>query len=189
MRSCSLNRIARILALAEPPTPGRERSIARNIKMGLNILNFVLGVLGSLVAAAMFPRIATALGAMLALWFGWLPFGRSRDVAGVWKVAWHVESPRYAPVEVDEAVTVRQFRKRMYAKFRAGRIDCYVSGEIDGGRYVTGRWYDATEGGYHGVFQLIIDPDTSEMLGLRIGFSMSGIVKSGRFEWTRVVTP
>src|SRR5689334_20566292 len=106
--------------------------------MGPILLSFVIGVLGSVVAAALFPGLQGGLFAILARWFGWLPFGRPLRLDGLWKVTWHVESSRYAAIEVDEAVTIRQLGRRLYAKFRAGRIDCYLDAQIDGGRYVTG---------------------------------------------------
>lgn len=149
------------------------------------LIAFVLGIVASLFAAAIFPRLQGTAWYLIARWFDWVPFGQRSRIGGTWKVAWHVESERYEPVEIDPAVHIRQLGNRVYAKFRAGKIDCYLRGEIDAGRYVTGTWYDATEGGYHGAFQLIIDPSTREMSGLWIGFSTTGVVKSGKFECTQ----
>jgi hypothetical protein len=60
-----------------------------------------------------------------------------------------------------------------------------AKGVIDGGRYLTGTWSDRKQGGYHGAFQLIIDPKTRNMSGTWIGYSMSGVVKHGSWIWTR----
>lgn len=152
------------------------------------LVSLSLGVIGSLLAAAFFPGMQSLAASAIVRRIGWLPFGQPALLGGLWTVTWHVQSDRYAPSETDESVQVRQLGKRVYARFRTrGGEWWYVVGTIDGGRYVTGTWYDATQGGYHGAFQLIIDPGSHDMAGLWIGFSRGGIVKSGAFEWKRRV--
>src|SRR5262245_44780665 len=124
--------------------------------MKTSLISLGIGMIGSLIAAALFPGIQTWSMSVLTRLIGWIPRRRGAFFGGRWEVEWHVESFRYAPIELDRSVRLHQLGNRLYAKFRAGGIDCYLIGTVDAGRYVTGTWYDATEGGYHGAFQLVI---------------------------------
>ena len=79
---------------------------------------------------------------------------------------------------------VRQFGNRVFIRFKNEALEFFARGRIDGGRYLTGTWQDETEGGYHGAFQLIIDPKTRDMSGRWIGYSTQGVVKEGLWLWT-----
>lgn len=148
--------------------------------------DFVLGVSASLVAAALFPVIADFLGALLAKLFGWLPVQGKTDLSNcTWRSVWHVESQRFSPQVIDEAVRIRQLGNRVFMKFKNGSLDFQARGVIDSGRFVTGTWRDKVEGGYHGAFQLIIDPVTRNMSGRWVGYSTQGFVKENLWVWTR----
>lgn len=151
------------------------------------IISFVIGVLGSLVATFLFPAMQDVALATFIRLFGWLPVRRNASFAGQWKATWYVDSPRYPPEVIDDNVSVRQLGKRLYAKFRAGKLDCYLVGTIED-RYITGTWYDERRGGYHGAFQFIVDLSTLNFGGLWIGYSTSGVVKYGKWEWERKET-
>ena len=147
---------------------------------------FFLGVCASLLAAILFPTISELGSALLAKLFGWLPIQGKTDLSNcTWRATFHVQSERLPPQVTDEEVKVRQFGNRIFVKFKTGPLEFQARGVIDGGRYVTGTWQDKTQGGYHGSFQLIIDPITRNMAGKWIGYSTLGIVKEGAWEWTR----
>ncbi|HEX3128134.1 MAG TPA: hypothetical protein VH394_12460 [Thermoanaerobaculia bacterium] len=149
------------------------------------IVSFVVGVLGSLAAAFLFPSLQIGVTAALIRLLGWLPIRRQASFDGLWKATWHVDSPKYPSQVMDENVRVRQLGNRVYAKFRAEKLACHLMGTIED-RYITGTWYDEVKGGYHGAFQLIADiSDRNHLSGLWIGYSTSGIVKSGAWEWER----
>jgi hypothetical protein len=148
---------------------------------------FLLGVVASLLAAVMFPAVAVFGRFLLASAFGWLPIGRKINLNGAWRSTWHVSSPRFPPFVTDSKTRVRQFGSNFFANFEAQGVDMVASGIVDSGRYVTGTWKDRIEGGYHGSFQLIIDPfDKKKMSGTWIGFSSTGVVKNGAWEWEKV---
>lgn len=148
--------------------------------------SFVGGVVTSLVAAALFPAVAEVLGSCFAKLFGWLPVkGRTNLSNCAWRTTFHVQSSRFPAEVTDENVKVRQFGKRVFIKFKTASLDFLARGVIDSGRYVTGTWQDRIEGGYHGAFQLIIDPVNRNMAGKWIGYSTSGVVKEGEWIWIR----
>jgi len=149
------------------------------------IASLIFGIVASLLATFLFPALYDAGVAAIVRLFGWLPIKRHGSLSGTWKATWFVESERYPPEVIDDNVAVRQLGNRIYAKFRASALDCYLVGTIDAGRYITGSWYDETQGGYHGAFQFIIDPATRNFGGKWIGFSTSGNIKHGRWELER----
>lgn len=146
---------------------------------------FLLGVLASLLAAAAFPAVANLTSQLLVRTLSWVPLRTKVDLSGAWTSTWHVQSDRFPEKVTCESLVVNQLGRRFYARFKVGNVDFYAHGEIDGGRYVTGLWKDKTEGGYHGAFQLVIDLSSRDMSGLWLGFSTSGMVKSGVWEWRR----
>lgn len=147
---------------------------------------FFLGVVASLVAAAIFPSLSDGLFRVLLRVFSWLPVPRKVNLGGPWESTWYVDSTRFPNKVSCRNVVVKQLRNRFYARLKVDNVDFYAHGEIDSGRYVTGVWKDNTEGGYHGSFQFIIDPSTRDMDGLWIGYSTKGTVKQGRWEWHRL---
>jgi hypothetical protein len=147
---------------------------------------FVFGVLSSLVAAACYPRLAGLGTSVLAKLFGWLPIKGRADLTNcTWTTTFEVESTRFPKEVTDDQVKIRQFGNRVFIKFHAANLEFFAEGVIDGGRYLTGNWRDRIEGGYHGAFQLIIDPVSRNMAGRWIGYSSGGVVKQGIWVWTR----
>jgi len=117
--------------------------------------------------------------------FGWLPIRGRTNLSGTWFSAWQVESERFPAEVTDEQALIRQFGNRVFVKFRNEQMQFIARGIIDGGRYVTGTWSDRFQGGYHGAFQLIIDPKNRNLSGIWVGYSMTGMVKHGSWVWNR----
>jgi hypothetical protein len=148
--------------------------------------SFFLGVCSSLIAAALFPHITEIASSVLAKLFGWLPVQGKTDLSNcTWQTTFEVESDRFPKKVTDEEVKIRQFGNRVFIKFKTASLDFIARGVIDSGRYVTGTWQDKIQGGYHGAFQLIIDPVTRDMSGRWIGYSTQGVVKQGLWIWIR----
>lgn len=146
---------------------------------------FFLGVVSSIAATAIFPSLSDGMSVLVARLFSWVPTSTRANVRGKWTSTWHVQSGRFPPQVTCSDVKVKQLGRRFYARFKVGNVNFHAYGNIDSGRYVTGFWKDDTQGGYHGSFQLIIDPDSRDMTGLWIGYSMSGTIKHGAWEWHR----
>lgn len=145
----------------------------------------VVGVIGSLVASFLYPPLWDRSVALLVRLVGWVPFRRRPRFAGLWKSTWEVDSSSYPSPVIDERVEIHQLGRRIYAKSRAGHFDFYLVGTVDGGRYITGTWFDETHGGYHGAFQFVVDPATGNFKGVWIGYSKTGVVKHGEWTWER----
>jgi len=146
---------------------------------------FILGVVASLLAASLFPAIAEIASATLARMIGWLPLKGKTNLSGTWSSTWHVQSERFPPTVTDRCSKIRQLGNRVYIQHNAQGIKFRANGTIDSGRYVTGVWFDETDGGYHGAFQLVIDPQTRNMAGQWVGYSTTGVVKNGQWVWVR----
>lgn len=146
---------------------------------------FILGVIASLLAAALFPSLAEMGSAILVRMIGWLPLKRKTNLSGIWASTWYVDSPRFPTSVTDDSSEIRQLGNRVYMQHNADGIKFQANGKIDGGRYITGVWLDETDGGYHGAFQLIIDPKTRNMSGEWVGYSTEGFVKHGKWEWVQ----
>ncbi len=146
---------------------------------------FLLGVIASLFAAALFPAFAELGSNILVRMVGWLPLKGKTNLSGKWTSIWHVDSPRFPPENPDEDAEIRQLGNRIYMQHNADGIMFRASGKIDSGRYVTGVWFDETDGGYHGAFQLVIDPKTRNMDGEWVGYSTEGFVKHGKWVWVK----
>ncbi len=144
-----------------------------------------LGIIGSLIASFLYPPAFDRFAALLVKVLGWFPTRHAPRFAGVWKSIWEVNSPSYSSPSIDEHVVIRQLGKRIYAKSRAGKSHYFLIGTVDEGRYITGTWFDETQGGYHGAFQFVVNPATGNFDGLWIGFSKTGIVKHGLWTWER----
>lgn len=150
------------------------------------MMDFFVGVLASLLAALIFPSLMEFISQMMVRYLEWLPFRKKVDLKGKWESEWSVESDRFPKKVKCTNTNVNQLGNRFYTTFKVGDADFYAYGEIDSGRYLTGYWKDKSEGGYHGTFQLIIDPVSRNMNGLWIGYSTKGIVKHGEWEWHRI---
>ena len=131
------------------------------------------------------PPLLAGAQALLVRLLGWVPLRKAASFKGSWTVAWHVDSTSYKPVEIHPDVHVRQFGSRLFATLPGRPIEWHVFGTVDAGRYVTGTWKDRSAGGYHGSFQLTVNPADRNMSGLWIGFSRNGTIKHGEFNWTR----
>lgn len=149
------------------------------------MIEFLLGVIASLLAAALFPTFAEMGSALVVRWAGWLPFKGKKNLSGTWSSTWYVDSPRFPPSVTDDDSEIHQLGNRVYMQHNADGIKFWARGTIDNGRYVTGVWFDQTDGGYHGAFQLVIDPKTRNMSGEWVGFSTNGFVKHGKWEWVQ----
>ena len=147
---------------------------------------FFLGVVSSLLAAAIFPIISSVGSQIFVFVFSWVAFPTRANVSGAWESTWYVESDRFPKRVTCSRCVIRQLGSRFYSRFSVGSVDFFAVGKIEDDRYLTGTWRDKTEGGYHGSFQLIIDPNSRDMAGLWIGFSTSGVVKHGVWEWHRI---
>jgi hypothetical protein len=150
------------------------------------VLSVLLGIVATILGGLLFPGVQEAVYGFLIRSFSWLRLRRRADFAGAWRSGWHVQSEKYPSVVVDEAAHIRQIGNRIYAKSQTPTFVCHLFGKIDSGRYITGTWYDEMEGGYHGAFQFIVDPATGNFSGKWIGYSTSGVVKEGNWEWERV---
>jgi len=141
----------------------------------------LLGVIGSLIAAALFPFLTDKIAMLLAAWpfFASLTFRADNDFSGNWHCKWFVQSNRYDSEMIDPAVKIRQISNRVFIIFYTNNSSYYANGKIDSGKFITGVWYERTSSGYHGAFQLIVDPETKNLSGQWIGFSTEGIVKNG----------
>jgi hypothetical protein len=92
------------------------------------VIGLLVGILGSLIAAALFPGLqAAAVGAMVRA-FGWLPFRQPALLQGTWSVVWGVDSPRYEREQPDPAVQVKQLGRRVYATVKAKQATLISSG-------------------------------------------------------------
>jgi hypothetical protein len=146
---------------------------------------FFLGVVTSLIAASLFPTIAEIGSTILVRAIGWFPLKGKINLSGTWSSTWHVNSTRFPASVTDDSSDIKQLGNRVYMQHRANGIRFRANGKIDGGRYITGVWYDETNGGYHGAFQLVIDPITRNMSGEWVGYSTEGIVKHGKWTWVQ----
>lgn len=155
------------------------------------MIGFFLGIAASVIAAAiaaaLFPAVTAVGTRLLVHLFGWLPITGKVDLSGKWSSTWRVVSDRFPSDVTDNEASIRQLGNRIFVRFKNENMEFLAIGVIDSGRYVTGTWTDKIKGGYHGAFQMVIDPKTREMAGLWIGYSASGFVKSGKWEWTRKV--
>jgi hypothetical protein len=150
------------------------------------IKSFFLGVGSSIVAATLFPPLTDIASSLIAKLFGWLPVQGKTNLSNcTWKTKFEVDSARFPKEVIDDEVKVRQFGNRVFISFKTASLDFLARGIIDSGRYVTGTWQDKVQGGYHGAFQLIIDPVSRNMSGRWIGYSTQGTVKQGQWIWTR----
>jgi len=105
---------------------------------------------------------------------------------GNWEQTWVVDSGGTATPNGSVA-EVAQAGNRVRATFQSLGNTYEVSGVIERGNIVTGRWYDTTPGPtYFGSFQLVIDPLGNEMQGVWIGWSKKGSVRSGEWTWRRI---
>src|SRR5262245_37564535 len=100
--------------------------------------SLLLGIITSLLTTTFSPVIEQVGGGTLVRIFGWCPLRRKAALAGAWTSTWHVESSRYPPAVTDDNATIRQVGNRIYGKFRALDLDCYLVGTVDSGRYITG---------------------------------------------------
>jgi hypothetical protein len=149
------------------------------------MIYFLIGVAASLIASIIIYALKDLSISLLSRVMGWLPFKSEINLKGNWSSTWYVESEKFSKENTDNNSVIRQIGKHVYLEHNTGQIKFNAKGKIEGGRYVTGVWYDQTESGYHGAFQLIIDPLSKNMDGQWLGYSSTGIVKNGRWVWER----
>ena len=153
------------------------------------IIALLVGALGSLLATFMSGSAQDLSVAVLTKIFGWVPIRKSLNLTGVWRTTWKVESDAYPPEVTDDETKIRQFASRVYGTFEDVGSSYYVVGRIESDRVVTGTWHDGRRGGYHGTFQLVLDPATRGLEGQWIGFGKGGDVKNGEMIWVRKSHP
>jgi len=139
------------------------------------VIGLIVGILGSIIASAIAPAIFDKIAVSMALRF----FRTNASFHGDWTCKWTVKSSRYDAEMIDSAATIRQFMNWIKIEFYAHSSIYVAEGKIESGKYVTGVWRESTTSGYHGAFQMIIDPETKNLSGMWIGYSTSGIVKNG----------
>lgn len=147
---------------------------------------FLLGVLASIIAAFIFQALNEYFISLISRLLGWLPFKSKLDLKGKWSSTWYVKSDKFPEANTDKNSIIRQIGKHVFLEHNTGQIKFNAKGKIEDGRYVTGVWFDQTVSGYHGAFQLIIDPLSKNMEGQWVGYSSSGVVKNGRWVWEKM---
>ena len=146
---------------------------------------FVLGIAASLLATFLFPVIQDIVASIAVRYLYWIPFRKRQNLSGKWRCSWDVESAAYPPTVIDDSMVAKQLFNRVYASFEEANATYYLIGAIESDQYVSGTWYDGNRGGYHGTFQLIVNPANHNLEGQWIGFSRSGTVKNGALRWER----
>ena len=151
------------------------------------MVEFFIGIAASLTATLLYPTFLENLIAFLVRFLG-ISFARKKmNLAGSYISTWEVTSKRYEESSTDKYAYIIQLGNRIYMHLDAEGISYIANGIIDEGRYVTGVWHDETVGGYHGAFQLVIDPVTKNMSGEWIGYSTEGIIKHGKWIWDKQI--
>jgi hypothetical protein len=86
----------------------------------------------------------------------------------------------YGSIEPDER-NYAELKDHMEAK------PLRIKGELLDNRYLTGFWYHPIQTNRtQGTFQMILYPDTKEMRGLWMGYSVSGnIIEGGEWVWKK----
>jgi hypothetical protein len=110
------------------------------------------------------------------------------SLTGRWRQAWSVQSKQYPPLN-ESIAEVLQVGGDVYGEFVSGTQTYRLTGTIDRGNVVTGRWYDVAGGGtYFGAFQLIVAPIPNRMNGRWVGFRETNRVDGGEWIWERLLT-
>lgn len=146
-----------------------------------------------LVLTAYMIQAGSILAKVLSTIF---PFLRHPVWSGDWTVSWEVESQNFDPVNSRGSELFLWLTSvSIEGTGRTSKGEClpysFVGMLTRDKTIVTGTWTDKVSGpeGYHGVFQIRLNPSKDEASGLWIGFSHSdGTVKSGQLTWTKTVT-
>jgi len=118
---------------------------------------------------------------------GWWPGRDELDLRGKWRSTWDVDSSQYPSQVIDNHSRISQRGKTVYGSYRVLDVYYKLEGKIEDDRYVTGIWHSSQRGQYSGAFQLVVDPSGSgRMSGMWVGFSKTGEMKSGKWEWVPV---
>lgn len=170
--------------------------------MWLFISGLVIGAipsaLGILAGRALTIGVQTSLK-LIALNF-WviqivsvIPVFKHATVSGPWSIDWKVRSTNF-PSNNPAPVQVRYLLGRVVARgnYRDtnGRMHSYGFLGHHSGPYITGTWFDLADRtlGYHGTFQVRIEPTLGEATGRWLGFSHTGPVKGGAMRWEKAHT-
>ena len=144
--------------------------------------------IGALVVREPIKRIAADLLGLKIFAKIW-PF-RDPTFGGAWTISWEVKSARFPENNVG-VVQMYRMLDRVGAQTKsptlAGEELSYgFVGQLSG-PVITGTWFDRTDrvNGYHGAFQVIVDPTRAGAEGIWVGFSRDGKVKHGRLVWRR----
>jgi hypothetical protein len=128
------------------------------------------------------PGVTTACNHIRAAVAG--PAGYE-SLTGRWQQVWNVtRDGKYEEIPSDADLVQADVRVR--ASWSALGKLYEMDGTIERGNVLTGRWRDSRVGPtYFGSFQLLIDPLGNEMTGVWVGWSRTGIVRSGDWRWRR----
>ena len=96
------------------------------------------------------------------------------NLSGEWSERWKVEgSKKLDIVSEDKNVVLIQYENNVFGTHEANNRTYRIEGKIKG-NYLDGYWEDINAGGYHGVFQLKINPDNETMQGMWLCFDFDG---------------
>ena len=110
--------------------------------------------------------------------------------SGAWTVSWEVKSARFPNNNVGVVQMYRAFdhvgAETTNPTLNGEELKYGFVGRLSG-PVITGTWFDRTDriNGYHGAFQVIVDPTRAVAEGTWIGFSREGKVKQGRLVWRK----
>lgn len=106
-----------------------------------------------------------------------------RKIGGTWKSTWSYIVESGEEKVFDEQVELVQYGSRVKGGNDGKTHQYSLSGNLRNEIYLTGVWKEVRkEQIYHGAFQLMVSPNGKKMDGIWVGFSASGIIRSGK--WT-----
>ena len=156
------------------------------------ILGFILGIPASMIASlALGPAMTIICGFRIVKILSKIrkKIFSDADFDVPWKQVWYVQSESF-PTENPSALKIYRFMHLI-----AGEADMTTAlGSKTGYRIIavlsankiTGKWMDPRDGGYYGAFQANLSPTREEALGMWVGFSKTGVIKCGKWDWHKL---
>jgi hypothetical protein len=158
----------------------------------LNIGNWILGSVVCILLTVIFsPYLESQFQTLVVRLLGWLQISSKHKLSGKWTHTWHVQSDSFASINIVKSVEIKQFRNRIYAKYKVldnneKEYTYHVLGRLRNGQVITGTWRDVQAGNrYYGCFQLFVDVNENQLNGYWTGISNKERIKSGKWEWVR----